>query len=91
MVTNLFCNGGVQNKFVYQPACSTLKKEQATEYIIERKSKGLFKRLFKRLSLSMKRFGYKVGIKFLNGSLVLENNNYLIKFVNIYFVFGLDS
>ena len=91
MVKSFFRNGGVQNKFVYQPVCSTLEKDQATEYTIERKSKGLFKSLFKRLSPSIKRFGDKVGIKFLNGSLVLENNNYLIKIVNLYFVFGLDS
>ena len=91
MVTNFFRNGGVQNKFVYQPACSTLKKDQATEYIIERKSKGLFKPLFKRLSRRIKKFRYKLGINFLNGSLVLENSNYLIKIANIYIVFGLDS
>ena len=77
--------------FIYQPAFSRLEKEQATEYIIERKSKGLFNPLFKRLSRRIEKFRYKLGINFLNGSLVLENSNYLIKIVNIYIVFGLDS
>ena len=38
----------------------------------------------------IKRFGYKTEIQFLNDSLVVENNNYLNKIVNIYIVHDLD-
>ena len=46
--------------------------------------------LFNLFSSRLKRLGYKVVIKTLNNSLVVENNNYLSKIVNVYIVYDLD-
>ena len=65
-----------------------LKEDKGTEYIIAWKSKGLFKSilkaLFNPLSPGIKQFEYKLGIQFLNDSLVAGNNNYLTKMLKAY-------
>ena len=74
--------------FVYQPTLSMLElKEDNIEYIIAWKSKGLFKSNLKPilnpLPPTIKQFGYKVAIPLVNNSLIVENNNYLTKIVNV--------
>ena len=69
--------------FVYQPTFSTLdlKEHKGTEYIIAWKSKKLFKfrldQLYNAFMPYIKRFGYRIGIRFNNSTLVAEE-----KFVN---------
>ena len=93
---NVFGDDGFQNIFVYQPTFNMLelKEYKGTEYIISWESKGLFKSslkpLFNPLPPSLKQFGYKVWIQFLDGFLIVENNNYLIKIVNVYIVYDLN-
>ena len=74
--------------FVYQPTLSMLElKEDNIEYIIAWKSKGLFKSNLKPilnpLPPTIKQFRYKVAIPLVNNSLIVENNNYLTKIVNV--------
>ena len=64
--------------FVYQPTFSTLdlKEHKGTEYIIAWKSKKLFKfrldQLYNAFMPYIKRFGYRIGIRFNNSTLVAE-------------------
>ena len=40
---------------------------------------------------SIKTFGYRIGIKFDKDPLALEQNNCLIKIVNVYIIYDLDA
>ena len=41
--------------------------------------------------MGIKLFGYKIGIKFDNDALAVEQNNYLSKLVNVYIAYDLDA
>lgn len=83
--------------YVKQPALDMLelKEDKATDYVIGWKSDGLFKS--KLLSLHgaflpiIKYTGYKIGIQFNNPSLVIYQQNFTIKIVNVYMVFDLHT
>ena len=63
-------NDGLRNMFVYQPTFSTLQlqKDKGVDYVISWKSEGLYSSSvfpqFAHVLHSIKRFGYKEGIKF---------------------------
>ena len=83
--------------YVKQPALDMLelKEDKSTDYVIGWKSDGLFKS--KLLSLHgaflpiIKYTGYKIGIQFNNPSLVIYQQNFTIKIVNVYMVFDLHT
>ena len=74
-------NDGSQNTFVYQQTLDMLKykKDKGTHYVLSWKSKGVYTK-FKPLNTaflhSIKLSGYRIGIKFGEGSLAVEQNNY---------------
>ena len=78
--------------FVYHVTCNTLETRALNKLLLRNKLlfKYNLKTLFNLFSPRLKRLGYKVGIKLLNDSLVVENNNYLTKIVNFYIVYDLD-
>ena len=80
-------NDGSQNTFVYQPALDTLELKKGTDYVLSWNSNGVFnsklKPLYTTFLNSIKRSGYRVGIKFDKDPLAVEQNNYLTKIVNI--------
>ena len=90
-------NDESQNTFVYQPTLNTLelRKDKGTHYILGWKSKGVYnsklKPLYTAFLHGIKLFGYKIGIKFDNDALAVEQNNYLSKFVNVYIAYDLDA
>ena len=63
-----------------------LKKTKGADYVIGRNSRGLFKSKLHPVHGAFlpnrKYFGYKMGIRFNNIPLVLEQNNYATKIVN---------
>ena len=87
---NCFCNDDFQKMFVYQPKFNTLelKKDKGTHYVIGWKSKILFESkllsLHGAFSSNIKHFGCKIGIRFNNTHLVVEQNNYRSKTVSAY-------
>ena len=82
--------------FVYQPTFTTLdlKKDKDTEYIVAQKSKELFKSrlepLYKAFLPNIKRFGYKIRMQFNKTALVVQDNNYSHKIVDVYIAYDLD-
>ena len=78
--------------FVYHVTCNTLETRALNKLLLRNELlfKYNLKTLFNLFSPRLKRLGYKVGIKLLNDSLVVENNNYLTKIVNFYIVYDLD-
>ena len=86
---------GSQNMFVYQPTLDTLdlKKGKGIDYVIDWKSRGLytFTSLYTTFLHCRKLSGYRIGIKFDNSVLVVEENNYASKIVNAYIVYDLDT
>ena len=88
---------GSQNTFVYQPTLDTLEleKDKGTDYVLNWKSKGVYNSKLKPLYTiflhSIKRSGYKVGIKFDKDPLAIEQNNYGKKIVNVYIVYDLNA
>ena len=82
-------NDGSQNTFVYQPTLDTLelKKGKGTDYVLSWKSKGVYnskrKPLYTPFLLSIKRSGCRIGIKLNKDSLVVKEDTYLTKIVNV--------
>ena len=72
-----------------------IKKDKDTDYVLSRKSKGVFncelKPLYTTFLNSIKLSEYRIGIKFDKDSLAVEQNNYLSKIVNAYIVYDLDA
>ena len=73
------------------------KKEKCKKYkwkIISWKSNGVFnsklKPLYTAILHSIKLSEYRIGTKFDKDPLAVEQNNYLIKIVNVDFVYDLD-
>ena len=93
----LFDDDDFQNIFVYQPTFNTLelKKDKSTKHVIGWKSKGLVKSkilpLHDTFLPNIKYFGLKTGIQFNTTTLVLEQNNYTTKIVNLYIVYDVDN
>ena len=90
-------NDGSQNTFVYQPTLDTLelKKNKGTNYVLCWKSKGVYNSKLKPVHTaflhSIKLSEYRIGIKFDEDPLAVEQNNYLTKIVNVYIVYDLDA
>ena len=85
---------GCQNTFIYQPTLATVKLKRA-KVLISLKLKGVYYSKFKPLYApflhSIKRSGYRIGIKFDKDPLPVKQNNYLSKVVNVYIVYDLDA
>ena len=88
-------NDRSQNTFVYQPTLDTLELTKVTDSVITCKSKGVFssklKPLFTVFFNSITLSEYKIGIKFDKDPLALDQNNHLIKIVNVFIVYDLDA
>ena len=84
---------GSQNMFFYQPTFNVLelKNDKGTEYIISWKSKGIYDSklivLIGALLPNVKYFKNKIEIQFNSTPLVIEQNNYATKTVNVYIVY----
>ena len=74
-------NDGSQNTFVYQPTLDALelKQDKGFDYVLSWKSKGEFNSKFKPLYTaflhSIKRYEYRIGIKFDKDHLDVEQNS----------------
>ena len=93
---NYFTSNDIsQNTFVYQPTLDTLELTKVTDSVITCKSKGVFssklKPLFTVFFNSITLSEYKIGIKFDKDPLALDQNNHLIKIVNVFIVYDLDA
>ena len=83
--------------FVYQPTLHTLelKKEKGPDYAVSWKLEGVYDTKFKPLYTaffhSIKLSEGRFWIKFDKDPLAAEQNNYLIKILNIYYVYDLDA
>ena len=83
--------------FVYQPKFKVLelKKDKGTEYIISWKSKGIYNS--KLIALhgaflpSVKYFRNKIEIQSNSTPLVIEQNSYAKKIVNVYIIYDLHN
>ena len=90
-------NHGSRNMFVYEPTFKVLelKSDKCTEYIINWKSKGACKSKLKALNdafwHNVKNFGNQRWIQFNNTSLVIEQNKYTSRIVNVYIVYDLNN
>ena len=90
-------NHGSRNTFVYQATLATLefKKGNGTDYVLSLKSKEIcnskFKPLYTAFLHNTKLSKYRIGIKFDNDPLAIEQNNYLAKIVNVYIVHDLNA
>ena len=71
------------------------KIDTGTEYVIGWKSKGAYKFKLSALNvaflLNIKYFQKEIEIQFNNTALVIEQNFYTAKIVNIYIVYDLDN
>ena len=91
-----FGDDSSQNMFVYQPTLNTpeLETEKGTD-TIGWKSKGVYNSelvtLHGAFLPSIKYFTRKIGMLFNNAPLVVEQNNYSTKIVNVYIVYDLDN
>ena len=83
--------------FVYQSTFNTLelKIDKGTVYVIGWKSKGVCNSKFVALHgaflPNMKYFTREIGIQFNNTPLVVEQNNYTTKVLNVYTIYDLDN
>ena len=72
-----------------------LKKNEVTDYFLSWKSNGKYnpklKPLYTTFLHSIKRFVYKMEIKFDKDPLAVKQNNYLTKIVNLYIADDLDA
>ena len=90
-------NDGFQNTFAYQPTLDTseLKKGKGIDYVLSWKSNRVdnsnIKSLYTAFLHSIKRSGYKMGIKFDKEPLAVEQNNYMTKIANVYIVYILAA
>ena len=90
-------NDGSQNTFVYQLTLGTLELKiyKGAGYVLSWKSNGVYssklKPLYTAFLYSIKRSGYKIGMKNYKDSLAAEQNNYLPKTVNVYIVYDLEA
>ena len=79
--------------FIYQSTFSTLelKEYRITKYVISWKSKGVFistlAPLYTAFLHNIKLSAYRIRTQFNKSVLVLEQNNYLTKIVNVYVVY----
>ena len=89
-------NDGSQNAFIYQPTLDTfeLKEGKGTDFVLCWKSKGLYnskiKPLYTAFLHSIKLSEYRMGIKFDEDPLAVEQNSYVSKIVNVYIGYDLD-
>ena len=90
-------NNGSQSSLVYQPPLDNLelKKDKGTDYVLRRKSKGVYNSKLKPLYIavlhSIKLSEYRMEIKYDKYPLPVERNNYLSMIVNVYIVYDLDA
>ena len=88
---------GYQNLFVYQPIFNVLdlKIAKGTEYVTGWKSKGVYNSKLIAVHVTflpnIKYFRKKIKIQFNNSPLVIEQNNYTTKNVNVNIVYDLDN
>ena len=72
-----------------------LRNDKGTEYIISWISKGLYNSKLIALNgaflPNVNYFRDNIGIQFNNTPLVIEQNNYTTRIVNVYIVFNLDN
>ena len=72
-----------------------LKKDKGIDYVLSWKSKGIctFKLtlLYTTFLNNTKFFGYRAGIKLDNRVLVVEQNNYTSKIINVYIVYDIGT
>ena len=72
-----------------------LKNDTCIEYVISLKSKGVYnselKALLRRFLTSVNNFWNKIGIQFHNTPLVIEQNNYASRIVDVHIVYDLDN
>ena len=79
----------MKNTFVCRPKLAMLefKKDKGTDYILSWKSKGVYnsklKPLYTAFLHNINLSGYRMQIKFDKVPLVVEQNNYLNKIVNM--------
>ena len=67
-----------------------MKIKKGTDYVLRWKSKGGCTSKLKPLHI-IKLYGYRIGLKFHKDPLAVEQNNYLLKIVNVYIVYDLDA
>ena len=90
-------NDESQNMFVYQSTLDTLelKKDKGTDYDLRWKSKGVhnskLKPLYTAILHSIRPSVYRMGIKFDNDLLAVEQNSYLTKAANVSIIYDLDT
>ena len=83
--------------FVYQLTLDALefKKNKYTDYLLSRKSNGVYnsklKPLYTDFLHSIKVSGYKMGTQVGKDPLAVEQNNYLTKIVSVYIVYDLAA
>ena len=88
---------GLKAHFFIKPTHDTLqfKKDEGTDYVLSWKSKRVYnsklKPLYTGFLHSIKLCEYKIGIKFDQDPLAVEQINYLTKIVNVYIVYDLDA
>ena len=87
---------GLKNMFIYQPTLSMIKYHHTrNKYIISQRSKGVYITKFipiKNYSLSNRKyFCEKIALQFNYTPLVVEQNNYPTKTVNIYILYDFVS
>ena len=72
-----------------------MKIKKGTDYVLRWKSKGgctsKLKPLYTASLHIIKLYGYRIGLKFHKDPLAVEQNNYLLKIVNVYIVYDLDA
>ena len=93
----LTSNDGSQNTFVYHPTLDMLglRKDKGIDYVLSCKSNGVYnsklKSLYTAFLHSIKLSGFKMGIKFDEDLLAVEENNYLTIIVSVYIVYDLAA
>ena len=87
-------NDGLQNMLVYQPSYNVIKYlNTSTKYITNWRSKGVYNTKLipiKNDSLpNIKYFKYKIGIQLNKTPLIVEQNIYVSKMINVYIIYDL--
>ena len=83
--------------FLYEPTFKVLelKNDNGTEYVINWKSKGAYQSKLKALNdaflHNVRYFGNKTWIQFNSTPLVIEQNKYTWRIVNVYIVYDLNN